>query len=163
MQQERLLSPLPGMRHDPRRLGRITLDPVEEDVDARRQHEMIVLQDRTVREPHRAPVAIDRGGRLPDVFDPECAETPMIMRDRAEVTDAAEIEVGMEAGGEGVLRIDEHDLDPACRRLREFPRHRCPSGTCADDDDPRPRLSEGAPESDARPCSGGDAADHVPS
>ena len=66
---------------------------------------------------------------------PYLRERAVIVRDRFEVAEAAEIEIGMEAGDELLGRLDQRDLDRAGGILRDIFRDGGAARAAADHDD----------------------------
>ena len=64
------------------------------------------------------------------------------MGDRFEIAIATDIDVGEEAGGEVLLRLDQSHLHCACGILVDVARDRPAAGSPADNDQRRLRLTE---------------------
>ena len=141
-QEQRLLTRLPGVRHDFGRLRRIALDRLVLEVDAGREHEPVVGKRLSLASVDRLLAAIDVARGVGHDVDAELAQPVVGVLQRGERAEAAEVVVRIEAGGVDRLRLDDRHLKRGRLALQDA-RDRRAAGAAADDDDLGPALGEG--------------------
>ncbi len=111
-------------------------------VDARRDHKAIVRQLLAVGENNLFFVAIDLGGQAVDDGDAMLFQPVITVRDRRIVSDAAEIEIAVEASLIPRVRLDQSDGDSAGAVLGDVFRGSRAARAAADHHHARLGLSE---------------------
>ena len=133
-QELRLRPGLPGVWH---RLGgrlRIARHGLVFEVDAGGDHEAVVGQPPPVDEPHRLALTVDHARPLVDDPHALARHLVVVVGDRIVAAKAPDAEIGEEAGGEKLLRLDQRDVDRARGLPVDMARRRTATRPAADDD-----------------------------
>ena len=143
LQQLYLRAGFPGVRHGVLGFDGIAGHTVIFDVDAGRQHQLVVAERRTGRQRHRLAGGIDRGRPvMHDVHAIFGGQRVVAVSDGRIVAETAEIEVGKEAGVIALRALDQGDVDRPLAVLGEIARQGGAPRSAADDHHPRLALSE---------------------
>jgi hypothetical protein len=130
-----------GMRHHFGSFGRIALDGVIFQRDAGREHELVIGDAVAPLEPDLALRAVYIARRGHDEAHTQFFQAVIIMHERFEAQQAANMQVGEKAGPIDRLRFDERDLKLR-RAFLDIMRHRRAARAAADNDHPALALRE---------------------